>query len=77
MANIRENYPERTVLIAAHRVSAVEDCDEILYLQDGEIIERGTFGELIKADGAFAAIYKLQAAAADTGEEELSAGGAA
>ena len=77
MANIRENYPERTVLIAAHRVSAVEDCDEILYLQDGEIIERGTFGELIKADGAFAAIYKLQAAAADMGEEELSAGGAA
>lgn len=76
MANIRENYPERTVLIAAHRVSAVEDCDEILYLQDGEIIERGTFDELIRADGAFAAIYKLQAAAADMGEDQ-PAGGAA
>ncbi len=77
MQNIRENYPERTVLIAAHRVSAVEDCDEILYLQDGEIIERGTFDELIKADGAFAAIYKLQAAAAETGEDAASEGGAA
>ena len=69
MQNIRENYPERTVFIAAHRVSAVEDCDEILYLQDGEIIERGTFAELIERGGVFAQIWKLQTASAELEEE--------
>ena len=57
---IKENYPDRTLLIAAHRVSSVADCDEILYMQDGEIIERGTFDQLIAANGRFAAIYKMQ-----------------
>ena len=39
---------------------SVADCDEILYMQDGEIIERGTFDQLIAANGRFAAIYKMQ-----------------
>ena len=60
MKSIKENYPDRTLLIAAHRVSSVADCDEILYMQDGEIIERGTFDQLIAANGRFAAIYKMQ-----------------
>ena len=75
MENIRENYPDRTVLIAAHRVSAVEGCDEILYLQDGEIIERGTYDELIDKGGAFAAICKLQAAAAELDEDASAVAG--
>ena len=52
--------PERTVFLAAHRVSSVMDCDEILYLRDGEIVERGTAEELIAANGAFAAVWRLQ-----------------
>ena len=49
------------MLIAAHRVSSLADCDEILYLQDGEIIERGTFEELIAKNGRFAEIWRMQA----------------
>ena len=60
MQGIKENYPDRTLLIAAHRVSSIADCDEILYMQDGEIIERGTFEQLIAANGRFAAIYRMQ-----------------
>lgn len=61
MHSIKENYPDRTLLIAAHRVSSLADCDEILYLQDGEIIERGTFEELIAKNGRFAEIWRMQA----------------
>lgn len=58
LASLKEE--EGTLLIAAHRVSSVMDCDEIIYLRDGEITERGTADELIKLGGAFAAVYELQ-----------------
>lgn len=51
---------EKTIFIAAHRVSAVLDCDEIIFLRDGEIVERGTKEELLAKRGAFYAIYELQ-----------------
>ena len=65
MESIKTNYPDHTLLIAAHRVSSIADCDEILYMQDGEIIERGTFDELIAKNGIFAQIYHMQTAAAE------------
>lgn len=60
MQGIKRNSPDKTVIIVAHRVSSVADCDEIIYLQDGEIIERGTFEQLLALNGRFASIYKLQ-----------------
>ncbi|MEO1206110.1 MAG: glucan ABC transporter ATP-binding protein/ permease [Pseudomonadota bacterium] len=43
----------RTTFIIAHRLSTVSDADEILVLNHGEIVERGTFGALAEADGLF------------------------
>lgn len=60
LSALKSNCPEKTVIISAHRVSSVIDCDEIIFLRDGEIVERGTAQELISLGGAFAAIYKLQ-----------------
>lgn len=65
MASIKENYPDHTILIAAHRVSSISDCDEILYMQDGEIVERGTYDELIQKNGTFAEICRMQLAEDD------------
>ena len=62
LAAVKEKTPERTLLIAAHRVSSVADCDEIVYLQDGEIIERGSVEELAAENGRFAAVYRRQSA---------------
>lgn len=58
--NIYENFAEKTLIITAHRFSSVVDCDEILYMKDGEIIERGSFQELMELGGSFARIYNVQ-----------------
>lgn len=62
LKDIKEFYPEKTIIISAHRLSSVTDCDEIIYMQDGMIIERGTFDELMKIDGHFAKVYNVQEA---------------
>lgn len=62
LQDIRENFSEKTVIITAHRFSSVVDCDEILYMRDGEIAERGTFEELMRLGGSFAHVYNVQQA---------------
>ena len=62
LQDIRDNFSEKTVIITAHRFSSVVDCDEILYLRDGEIVERGTFQELMALNGSFARVYNVQQA---------------
>lgn len=60
LKTIKEDYPEKSVLISAHRMSSLVDCDEIIYMQNGKIVERGTFEELMKAGGHFAKVYEIQ-----------------
>ena len=62
LSDIKKYYHDKTLLISAHRLSSVVDCDEILYLLDGEIVERGTFDELMELDGHFASVYRIQQA---------------
>jgi len=60
LKDIHDNFSEKTVIITAHRFSSVVDCDEILYMQDGRITERGTFEELMALGGSFAHVYNVQ-----------------
>ena len=60
LKNIYEHFSEKTLIITAHRFSSVADCDEILYMKDGVITERGTFRELMELEGSFAHIYQVQ-----------------
>lgn len=60
LKNIYEHFKEKTLIITAHRFSSVVDCDEILYMKDGVITERGTFQELMELEGSFAHIYRVQ-----------------
>ena len=50
----------RTTLIIAHRLSTVMNADEILVMQGGHVIERGTHAALLDADGAYAQMWTLQ-----------------
>ena len=50
----------RTSLVIAHRLSTIQHADEIIVLQQGEIIERGTHNELISNNGIYAKLIELQ-----------------
>ena len=49
---------KKTVLMIAHRLSTVQDADEILVFDEGRIIERGTHASLLAAGGRYAAMWK-------------------
>lgn len=50
----------RTTFIIAHRLSTIVDADEILFIEDGQILERGDFNELMDSEGRFYDYYQLQ-----------------
>ncbi|WP_150244839.1 ABC transporter ATP-binding protein [Nocardiopsis quinghaiensis] len=50
----------RTSLVIAHRLATVREADQILVLEDGRILERGTHDELLEQGGLYTALYRTQ-----------------
>jgi ATP-binding cassette subfamily B protein len=71
----------RTTLVIAHRLSTVMDADQILVMDHGRIVERGSHRELLDAAGAYAQMWALQQqeeeAAGDRADDERPAAAAA
>jgi ATP-binding cassette subfamily B protein len=60
LSRLRGVMRGRTTILISHRTSTVRDADQIVVLKDGEIVERGTHGELLALRGYYADLYQKQ-----------------
>lgn len=74
-ASLKEVSAGRTTLVIAHRLSTVVDADEILVMDAGRIVERGTHAVLLALDGVYAAMWQRQQEAAAAREKLAELGG--
>ena len=58
--SLDSHFQGRTLVMATHRAVALKDFDEIIFLENGKVAERGTFDELMELNGKYANIYKMQ-----------------
>ena len=60
MSNIDPIAKGRTMLMIAHRLSTVQNCDAIIVIEKGRIIEAGSHDDLMKRNGAYSRLYQAQ-----------------
>jgi ATP-binding cassette, subfamily B, multidrug efflux pump len=60
LRELRTARPDRSVIVIAHRLSAVMDADEVIVLKQGHVIERGTHAELLALGGWYASQWRYQ-----------------
>lgn len=60
MQGFEELMAGRTTFIIAHRLSTIRKADVILVVRGGQIVEQGSFAELMRQQGAFASLYRTQ-----------------
>ncbi len=60
METIRDIRQGKTTIIIAHRISALKHADEIIVLDQGKIVQRGTHAELLQGDGLYRTLHDIQ-----------------
>jgi len=67
--NLRGIMKNKTTILISHRVSTVEQADQILFIDEGRIVETGTHKELLEHNGAYADLYQKQLQENESKEE--------
>jgi ATP-binding cassette, subfamily B, heavy metal transporter len=70
---LRSAARNKTALVIAHRLSTVVDAHQILVMEHGRILERGSHAELLELDGRYADMWRLQQSSADDSEALVEA----
>jgi len=75
--HLREELAGRTSIIVSHRISSIRDCENIIVLDEGRIVERGVHDELVSLGGLYADIYHRQLLEDEMEESDDQRGGSA
>lgn len=70
LKNLHEKHKKATTFIIAHRISAVKNADQILYVEDGRVVEKGTHEQLLQKKGKYYEVYCEQFKDFDTTIDE-------
>jgi ABC-type multidrug transport system fused ATPase/permease subunit len=65
-AGLDEVFAGRTVIVVAHRVSTVRDCEQIIVMDEGRVLEAGSHDELVARGGLYARLAAEQQAEAES-----------
>ena len=57
---LEETMSERTSLVIAHRLSTIRNADQILVIEDGRVVQRGSHTELLREGGLYKDLYETQ-----------------
>lgn len=57
---LQKLMPDRTTLVIAHRLSTIEHADQVLVMDQGRIVERGTHQQLLEQGGLYEHLYRMQ-----------------
>ena len=60
LKNLKDNRQDKTTIIIAHRISTIQNADQILVLDEGKMAEYGTHDTLIEREGIYANLYRKQ-----------------
>ncbi|WP_350202688.1 ABC transporter ATP-binding protein [Gracilimonas sp.] len=60
LRHLRQELSGRTTIMISHRISTIKDADKIYYIEEGQIVEKGTHEELLAKDGRYTAMYNKQ-----------------
>ena len=62
---LRALTKNKTAFIIAHSITSIQDCDKIIVLDKGRVVEEGTHEELIRNEGFYKKIYDIQVSVED------------
>ena len=69
--NLKDPFvQDKTIIVIAHRLAAIEICHQILMMDKGEIVESGQHSTLLKSQGLYAKLHQLQYSQTDATSED-------